>query len=154
MYAISYDKYVKQPYNVWWYLTKINILSFSTRKFWIKQVAVNTKWNTCWKKTNQSNFSFQMPSKFKTYFSSYLTSAKSSLHVNIDSWKIYLTTKEGRDKLLLQSIDKDGQHIRVYDYRLETPDDKSLKITICCVPLSVDVSAVFETLSKLKFLQK
>lgn len=122
-----------------------------------RYVAVNTKftkWNTCWKKTNQSNFSFQMPSKFKTYFSLYLTSAKSSLHVNIDSWKIYLTTKEGRDKLLLQSIDKDGQHIRVYDYRLETPDDKSLKITICCVPLSVDVSAVFETLSKLKFLQK
>lgn len=23
MYAISYDEYVKQPYNVWWYLTKI-----------------------------------------------------------------------------------------------------------------------------------
>lgn len=77
------------------------------------------------------------------------------IQLDRDLWKIYLTTKEGRDKLLLQGIDVEDQHISVYDSNpystgLEAPDDKSLKITICGVPLSVDDSAVFEMLSKLK----
>lgn len=81
------------------------------------------------------------------------------IQLDRDLWRIYLTTKEGRDKLLLQGIDVDDQHISVYDSNpystgLEAPDDKSLKITICGVPLSVDDSAVFEMLSKLKVSPK
>lgn len=70
-----------------------------------------------------------------------------------------LNTKEGRDKLLLQGIDVDDQQISVHDSNpystgLEAPDDKSLKITICGVPLSVHDSAVFEMLSILKVSPK
>lgn len=70
-----------------------------------------------------------------------------------------LNTKEGRDKLLLQGIDVDDQHVSVHDSNpyskgLEAPDDKSLKITICGVPLSVHDSAVFEMLSILKVSPK
>lgn len=81
------------------------------------------------------------------------------IQLDRDLWRMYLTTIEGRDKLLLQGIDVDDQHISVYDSNpystgLEAPDDKSLKITICGVPLSVDDSAVFEMLSKLKVSPK
>lgn len=77
------------------------------------------------------------------------------IQLDRDLWRIYLTPKEGRDKLLQQGKDVDDQHISVYDSNpystgLEAPDDRSLKITICGVPLSVDDSAVFEMLSKLK----
>ena len=62
-------------------------------------------------------------------------------------WRIYLTPNEGRDKLLLRGIDIGDQHVRIYDSNpystgLEAPDDKSLNVTICGVPLSVDDSAV------------
>jgi hypothetical protein len=77
------------------------------------------------------------------------------IQLDRDLWRIYLTTKEGRDKLLLRGIDIGDQHVRIYDSNpystgLEAPDDKSLKITICGVPLSVDDSAILEMLSKLK----
>ena len=81
------------------------------------------------------------------------------IQLDRDLWRIYLTTKEGRDKLQLQGIDIGDQHVRIYDSNpystgLEAPDDKSLKITICGVPLSVDDSAVLEMLSKLKVKPK
>ena len=69
-------------------------------------------------------------------------------------WRIYVKTKESRQKLLTQGIDINNMSVSFYDTNpyssgATSVDQKTLKIRICGLPLSVDESAVHELLNKL-----
>ena len=76
------------------------------------------------------------------------------IQLDRDLWRIYLTTKGSRDLILVEGFDFNSQHVSVYDSNpysvgLDSPDDKTLKVTICGLPISVDDSAVHSMLTKL-----
>ena len=69
-------------------------------------------------------------------------------------WRVYLTTAESRYKLLIQGIEINNTTYQFYDKNPYTSgakfvNQKTLKLRICGVPLSVADSAVCEMLDKL-----
>ena len=69
-------------------------------------------------------------------------------------WRVYIKTKESRNKLLTQGIDINNisvsfKNTNPYSSGATSVEQKTLKIRLCGIPLSVDESAVHELLDKL-----
>ena len=70
-----------------------------------------------------------------------------------DLWRVYLTCKESRSKLLIEGFEVRNISAQIYDSNpystgVKHPKDPVLKVTINGLPLSVDDSAVYEMLNK------
>lgn len=69
-----------------------------------------------------------------------------------DLWRLYVNSTESREKLLNEVFEIKNTNIRIYDTNLfsaaiSNPDEQVLKITVKCVPLSVDDGEVMKILS-------
>ncbi|KAK3085498.1 hypothetical protein FSP39_004247 [Pinctada imbricata] len=77
------------------------------------------------------------------------------LQLDRNLWRIYLKTKDARTKLLSEGLNYKNITVSLYDTNpysagINSPDQKTLKVRICGLPLSVDDSVVMELLDNLK----
>ena len=73
-------------------------------------------------------------------------------------WRIYVCSRESRDKLLTEGVDIDDNHIEVFDTNpfsagVNSPQDKVLRVTVKGIPLSVDDECILYMLKKYDFVQ-
>ena len=77
------------------------------------------------------------------------------LQLDRNLWRLYLKSKEARTKLLTEGLNLSSVTVSLYDTNpysagITHPTQKTLKVRICGLPLSVDDSAVIELLDELE----
>ena len=77
------------------------------------------------------------------------------LQLERNLWRLYLKSKEARNKLLTEGLNLSSITVSLYDTNpysagITHPTQKTLKVRVCGLPLSVDDSALIELLDELE----